>query len=107
MLAETFSSCGLRLKTPAEVADLDRATEKRAAKQVKRKAHAAKQDQQARNAAKRAKAGEKQAYQAAKNAARRVAKRHSSAGMFSPSESSFQKEVQDAAEAAYLKHRLP
>lgn len=101
MLAEAFSSCGLRLKTPAEVADLDKAADKKAAKQVKRKLSAAsKRDQQAANAAKRAKAGEQQAYQAAKNAAKRVVKNLSVSPVLS-------QEAQDAAEAAYLKHVLP
>lgn len=81
---------------------MDRAAEKRAAKQVKRKTSASnKRDQQEANAAKRAKAGEKQAFQAAKNAAKRVAKKLSS------SSSVVSQEVQDAAEAAYLKHVLP
>lgn len=97
MLAETFASCGLRLKTPAEVADLDVVAIKRAAK---RKAKPSKDVQKARNAAKRRKAGEKQAFQAAKNAAKRVAKR------LSLSEAA-NGEVQDAATAAFLKHTLP
>ncbi len=102
MLAEAFSSCGLRLKTPAEVADLDKAAAQKAAKQVKRKLSAAsKRDQQASNAAKRVKAGEQQAYQAAKNAAKRVIK-----NLPSPSPVLSQ-EARDAAEAAYLKHVLP
>lgn len=100
MLAATFSQCGLRLKTPAEVADLDKVAAKREEKRVKRKATAAKRDQQSSNAAKRAKIGEKQAYQAAKNAAKRIVKKFSASSVSS-------QEVGDAAEAAYLKHVLP
>ena len=96
VLASTFS-CGLRLKTAAEVADLDKVAAKRAVKQAKRKSAEAKHDQQASNAAKRAKVGEQQAYQAAKNAGKRVARKLSSPTV--PSQ-----EVQKAAETAYLKH---
>lgn len=100
MLAATFADCGLRLKTPAEVADLDKVAAKREAALGKRKAAQARRDQQASNAAKRAKVGEKQAYQAAKNAGKRVAKKLSASSVSS-------QEVQSAAEAAYLKHLLP
>lgn len=79
---------------------MDRVAAQRAVSRAKRSSAKARRDQQASNAAKRAKVGEKQAYQAAKNAGKRVAKKLSSSGVSS-------QEVQAAAEAAYLKHVLP
>lgn len=72
---------------------------KRAVKQAKLNAPATKHELKARNAAKRANAGEKQAYKVTRNAARRVAKRHSVSGVIS-------KEVQYAAEAVAEAHAV-
>ncbi len=112
MLATAFSSFCFRLKTVAELADLERATMAKAAKHRKRKAApATTAAAHAQAAAKRAARGEKQAYQAAKNAAGRVAKAYSrklsasgTQGAEARSRPSAEADVEAAALAAYLKH---
>ncbi len=104
MLAPAFSSFCFRLKTVAELADLERVTMAKAAKHKKRKAASATTAAaHAQAAAKRAARGEKQAYQAAKNAARRVAKAYSRK-VEARSRPSAEADVEAAALAAYLKH---